>query len=99
MRKPRLLQREIVITLVAFVLTEGYSKDIARNELLALNQIYEVVVQGENVISLKGRNFNGKNTVATITSLPSSGTLYQLSYVFDKYGYEPKGDQNHLSAC
>ncbi len=29
-------------------------------------------------------------TTATVTKLPTKGTLYQLSYVFDKHGYDPK---------
>ena len=90
MRRPEFLRWELVIILAVSLLREGFSQDTSRNELLALNQIYEVAAQGEQVISLKGRNFNGKKTFATIRSLPSSGTLYQLSYVFDKYGYEPK---------
>jgi len=47
-------------------------------------------VGGEEVISLLGYDLDGDKTSATVTSLPSSGRLYHLSYVFNKHGYEPK---------
>lgn len=83
-------KKKIIFLIAAVLLTIISSQDCVRDDLLALNQIYEVAVGGEHVISLKGRSLAGKKTLATVTSLPSSGSLHQLSYVFDKYGYEPK---------
>ena len=58
---------------------------------LALHQLYEVGNESnEVVISLKGHDLDGDNTSATITALPRSGELFQLSHVFDTHGYDPK---------
>lgn len=90
MKKANFLRQEAILCIAAFFLRKNYSQSIATDELLALNQIYEVPVGGDHVISLKGRSFTGGKILATVTSLPSSGSLHQLSYVFDRYGYEPK---------
>lgn len=42
------------------------------------------------VINLQGFDLDGDSLTVTITSLPSAGSLYQLSQVFNDYGYEPK---------
>ncbi|CAM9964137.1 unnamed protein product, partial [Discosporangium mesarthrocarpum] len=57
---------------------------------LALHQVVVVPVGGEAVIRLRGYDLDGDELVATITSLPASGSLYQLSQVFSAYGYDPK---------
>mmetsp|Transcript_32075 Transcript_32075/g.47181 ORF Transcript_32075/g.47181 Transcript_32075/m.47181 type:complete len:374 (+) Transcript_32075:214-1335(+) len=57
---------------------------------LALHQLYEVSSGGELVLALHGYDLNGDKTLATITKLPTSGKLYQLSYVYNKHGYDPK---------
>jgi len=57
---------------------------------LAPHQLVVVQPGTQVVISLPGFNLNGAPMSATITSLPVSGTLYQLSQVFSTYGYEPK---------
>lgn len=57
----------------------------ARREAL----VQTVIVERDAVIKLLG--YGGlATTPAIITRLPKSGTLYQLSSVFAKYGYEPK---------
>jgi len=57
---------------------------------LALHQLVEVEPGGEVVLKLNGLDVDGDKTVATITSLPESGTLYQVSHLFDNHGYDPK---------
>lgn len=57
---------------------------------LALHQLVEVESNGEVVLKLHGLDFEGDDTVTTITSLPKSGALYQLSHIFSNHGYEPK---------
>mmetsp|Transcript_34772 Transcript_34772/g.41937 ORF Transcript_34772/g.41937 Transcript_34772/m.41937 type:complete len:363 (-) Transcript_34772:57-1145(-) len=57
---------------------------------LALHHLYEVLVGSDHVISLKGYDLDGDMTQATITTLPTSGSLYQVSSVYNKYGYDPK---------
>ncbi|CAM9619930.1 unnamed protein product, partial [Choristocarpus tenellus] len=57
---------------------------------LALHQVVVVPPGGEAVIRLPGYDLDGDELEATITSLPSSGGLYQLSKVFSQYGYDPK---------
>jgi hypothetical protein len=51
-----------------------------------------VVVEpsGDAVIRLKGYDLDGDQLSFSVTALPSSGSLYQLSQVFSSYGYEPK---------
>ena len=95
MRKTNGISLQFITILVAIVAlfvqeVSSDSQERERKEPLALHHIYEVSVGGEQVISLKGRNFSGKKTRATIISPPTSGTLYHLSSVFDQYGYEPK---------
>ncbi|KAL3782533.1 LOW QUALITY PROTEIN: hypothetical protein HJC23_005207 [Cyclotella cryptica] len=57
---------------------------------LALHHLYEVGQEDEIVISLRGHDLDGDETVATITRLPTMGTLYQLSQIFNVHGYDPK---------
>ena len=55
-----------------------------------MHHLYEVANGDEVVISLRGHDLDGDKTKATITKLPRSGSLFQLSQVFDVHGYEPK---------
>ncbi|EED95971.1 predicted protein [Thalassiosira pseudonana CCMP1335] len=58
---------------------------------LALHHMYEVHDEDDEiVISLRGHDLDGDETRATITKLPKNGVLYQLSYVYNKHGYDPK---------
>mmetsp|Transcript_33434 Transcript_33434/g.48406 ORF Transcript_33434/g.48406 Transcript_33434/m.48406 type:complete len:391 (-) Transcript_33434:55-1227(-) len=77
----------------AFLMAVIYSSSICTvngAEPLALNNLIEVKLGTNAVISLRGYDLDGDETTATITSLPSSGSLYQLSDVYNKYGYDPK---------
>ncbi|CAM9590523.1 unnamed protein product [Ectocarpus sp. 4 AP-2014] len=56
---------------------------------LALHQVISVSPGGEAVIRLSGYDLDGDDLVATISSLPESGTLHQLSKVYSEYGYDP----------
>lgn len=58
---------------------------------LALHMMEECPVGGDVTVTLKGRDSDGDSLTATITTLPTSGKLYQLSDVYSKYGYDPKG--------
>ena len=50
-----------------------------------------VVNPGEEaVVDLRGYDTDGDPLSATITSLPSSGALHQLSKVYSTHGYDPK---------
>ena len=50
-----------------------------------------VVNPGEEaVVDLRGYDTDGDALAAEVASLPSSGTLSQLSKVFSKFGYDPK---------
>mmetsp|Transcript_14714 Transcript_14714/g.18816 ORF Transcript_14714/g.18816 Transcript_14714/m.18816 type:complete len:377 (-) Transcript_14714:136-1266(-) len=57
---------------------------------LAPHKLVEVNAGSDVVISLTGYDLDGDKLEVTITSLPSSGTLYQLSQVYSTHGYEPK---------
>lgn len=46
---------------------------------LALHQVVSVAVGGEVVIRLMGYDLDGDDLVATISSVPDSGTLHQAS--------------------
>ncbi|CAN0420785.1 unnamed protein product, partial [Laminaria digitata] len=46
---------------------------------LALHQVVAVSPGGQEVIRLPGYDLDGDELVATITSLPGSGTLHQAS--------------------
>jgi len=76
-------------TFIAVILA-SYVASTLSIDPLALHQLIEVKVGGEEVISLSGYDLNGDETFATIHSLPTTGKLYQLSYVYNKHGYEPK---------
>lgn len=62
----------------------------AQHAPLALHHLYEVAHGEEVVISLRGHDLDGDATTATITRLPRTGALFQLSHVFDTHGYDPK---------
>lgn len=57
---------------------------------LAPHQLVEVDAGAEVVITLSGYDLDGDDLNVMITSLPSSGVLYQLSQVYSNYGYDPK---------
>jgi len=57
---------------------------------VALHQLIEVEKGDEVVLYLHGHDLDGDKTTTTITSLPKSGELYQLSHVFSTHGYDPK---------
>ncbi|GMI32407.1 hypothetical protein TrCOL_g8022 [Triparma columacea] len=58
---------------------------------LSLHTVAEVAVGGNVVIPLLGYDTDiGHSLTATITSLPTTGKVYQLSDVYSKYGYDPK---------
>ena len=48
---------------------------------LALHQVVAVSPGGQQVIRLPGYDLDGDELVATITSLPGSGTLHQVSWL------------------
>nr|AIG56431.1 secreted protein [Achlya hypogyna] len=50
------------------------------------------------VVTLKGYSLSGLPLTYTITSLPTQGSLYQLSQVFSDYGYDPKKQASPLAA-
>ena len=57
---------------------------------LAFHHLIEVPIGGEVLISLLGYNSDGYDTDATIHTVPPfGGTLYQLSYNFNKQGIGP----------
>lgn len=55
-----------------------------------------VVVEsaGDAVVRLRGYDLDGDVLKYAITSVPTSGVLYQLSKVFSSYGYDPKEGEN-----
>ena len=65
---------------------------------LALHQIIEVQPQEEVVLRLHGHDWDGHKTISIITSLPKTGTLHQLTYNYNKYGYDPKAGAEIISA-
>ena len=53
--------------------------------------VTQVVEAGSDaVVTLRGYDTDGDALAAEVASLPSSGTLSQLSKVFSKFGYDPK---------
>ncbi|ETK71250.1 hypothetical protein L917_21189 [Phytophthora nicotianae] len=58
--------------------------------LIARNLVYHVDTGAEQVLYLKGFNYDGAKLSYTITSLPLNGEIYQLSQIYSEYGYEPK---------
>lgn len=66
------------------------TKRVIAIDPLALHQVHEVSPGKEIVISLNGYDLDGDATAATITTLPNSGKLYQVSYVYNIHGYNPK---------
>lgn len=58
-------------------------------DILALHQLITVATAGDIVIRLKAYDVNSEHLVFTITSLPTSGRLYQLSQVYSTKGYLP----------
>jgi len=57
---------------------------------IAMHQLVVVATADDEVIRLKGFHSTDPTLVYTIITPPSSGSLYQLSDVFSKYGYDPK---------
>lgn len=57
---------------------------------IAPHLFFAVSKGGEVEIPLIGYDLDGDQLVTTITSLPGSGSLYQLSQVYSDYGYLPK---------
>ena len=57
---------------------------------IALHQLVVVDSGKGAVVRLKGWDMNNPNLVYTITQVPASGTLNQLSYVYSNYGIDPK---------
>lgn len=57
---------------------------------VALHQLIEVDKGSEVVLHLHGHDLDGDKTTTTITTLPTSGELYQLSHIFSTHGYDPK---------
>ena len=52
--------------------------------------MYQVRSGDETEIRLRPIDMEGHAMTATITTQPGSGKLYQLSHVYNQYGYEPK---------
>jgi len=82
----RFKTRYFVTTLIIFTL---YHTSKAFDPI-ALHQLIEVELGGEIVISLLAHALKKDKTITTITSLPTTGNLYQLSYVYNIHGYDPK---------
>lgn len=57
---------------------------------IAMHQLVVVNTASDDVIRLKGYHLTDPTLQYTITSPPSSGSLFQLSDVYSKYGYDPK---------
>jgi hypothetical protein len=57
---------------------------------LPYHDLVVVEPSGDAVIRLRGYDLDGDQLSFSVTALPSSGSLYQLSQVFSSYGYEPK---------
>ncbi|KAH7470741.1 hypothetical protein PRIC2_001237 [Phytophthora ramorum] len=58
--------------------------------VIARNLVYHVDPGAEQVLFLKGFNYDGAKLSYTITSLPLNGEIYQLSEIYSGYGYDPK---------
>ena len=57
---------------------------------IAPHMLYMVSPGEELEISTLGYDLRGRQMITTIKTLPASGQLYQLSTVYNNYGYEPK---------
>lgn len=65
---------------------------------IAKHQIVIVKTAGNEVIRLKSFDQASFNLKYKIKSLPTTGSLYQLSQVYSDYGYEPKAGTQVVSA-
>ncbi|KAG7382045.1 hypothetical protein PHYPSEUDO_005354 [Phytophthora pseudosyringae] len=72
------------------VLLWATSAHAASQTLIARNLVYHVDSGAEQVLYLKGFNYDGAKLSYKITSLPLNGEIYQLSDIYSEYGYEPK---------
>lgn len=66
---------------------------------LAPHQLVVVQPGGDAVVRLGGYDLDGDALTATVSGLPVSGTLKQLSAVFSDYGYEPKAGSAVVSGA
>ncbi|POM79338.1 Hypothetical protein PHPALM_3024, partial [Phytophthora palmivora] len=57
-----------------------------KNALVARNLVYHVDPGAEQVLYLKGFNYDGAKLSYTITTLPLNGEVYQLSDIYSEYG-------------
>jgi len=67
-----------------------FLRSFAKTDLIALSSLEVINAGGDTVIRLKAFESKGDQLTYKITSLPSSGSLYQLSQVYSTKGYEPK---------
>jgi len=74
----------IYIATLCNLILSVYSSTIPINQLVVVEPSSYVVVR------LRGYDQEYSTLKANIKSLPSSGSIYQLSQVYNKYGYEPK---------
>ncbi|KAL3672320.1 hypothetical protein V7S43_003009 [Phytophthora oleae] len=64
---------------------------------IARNLVYHVDPGAEQVLYLKGFNYDGAKLSYKITSLPLNGEVYQLSDIYSEYGYEPKRAESPIT--
>lgn len=60
---------------------------------IAKHQLVVVSTAGSSVIRLKSFDQNSFNLKYHISTIPTTGSLYQLSQVYSNYGYEPKAGE------
>lgn len=77
----------MLLTIILLLLTSTVT--IITADILALHQLVKVATAGDTVIRLKAYDVNSENLVFKITTLPTSGQLYQLSQVYSTKGYLP----------
>lgn len=76
--------------LCAFALVSAVHILSCDGALLAPMMSITVTKNSEVLISLPGYDPAGQKLTTTITSVPSVGSLFQISQIFSDYGYEPK---------
>mmetsp|Transcript_9219 Transcript_9219/g.18674 ORF Transcript_9219/g.18674 Transcript_9219/m.18674 type:complete len:358 (-) Transcript_9219:65-1138(-) len=82
------MNKMLALAILCFLLLTGPVFSAAP---LSLHTVAEVAVGGDATIKLLGYDTDiGHSLTATITSLPTTGKIYQLSDVYSKYGYDPK---------
>ena len=87
------MRDSIVLTCIVMMMMMMYANltVAAADEIpIAMHQLVVVNTASDDVIRLKGYHSKDPTLQYTITTPPSSGSLYQLSDVFSKYGYDPK---------